>query len=121
MASILESLGFKVDRPKRNPPWAEEELILALDLYLKRGLLDDTDPEIVNLSNVLNRLEIHSDRPDPERFRNPNGVALKLSNLAAIDPNYDGRGMTRMGKRDVEVWNRFSSDEDACQGCRRSG
>ena len=42
-------------------------------------------------------------------------VALKLRmNFAAIDPNYVGRrGMTRGGKRDIDVWNRYASDEDA--------
>ena len=28
----LKSLGFAVETPRRNPPWAEQELILALDL-----------------------------------------------------------------------------------------
>ena len=57
-----------------------------------RVLLDDTDPAVVELSHVLNSLEIQSERPDADRFRNPNGVALKLANFAARDPNYDGRG-----------------------------
>lgn len=101
-------------RPRRrNPTWAEEELILALDLYLRSGLLDDTNPAVVELSHALNSLEIQAERPDADRFRNPNGVALKLANFAAIDPNYHGRGMTRHGKRDAEVWDRYASDEDA--------
>ena len=37
VARHLESLGFDVERPPRNPTWAEEELILALDLYLRLG------------------------------------------------------------------------------------
>lgn len=112
VARLLESLGFTVERLARNPRWAEEELVLALDLYLRSGLLDDADPAVVDLSRVLNALKIHSERPDPVRFRNPNGVAMKLGNFAAIDPNYDGRGLTRSSKRDVEVWNRYASDED---------
>ena len=101
-------------RPRRrNPRWAEEELVLALDLYLRSGLLDDTDPAVVELSRVLNSLEIHSERPDADRFRNPNGVALKLANFAAIDDNYHGRGMTSYSKLDKEVWGRYSPDQDA--------
>ena len=96
----------------RNPPWAEEELILALDLYVRWGLLDAANPAVLDLSRVLNNLTIHSERPDEARFRNPNGVALKLANFAAIDPNHNGRGMTRGGKRDVLVWDRYSSDGD---------
>ena len=113
VARRLESLGFDVERPPRNPPRAEEELILALDLYLRLGLLNDMDPAVVDLSRVLKTLPIHSARPDPIRFRNGNGVAMKLANFAAIDPNYIGRGMTSVGKLDSEVWNRYASDEDA--------
>jgi hypothetical protein len=117
VANRLRQLGFLVqvhDRPPaRNPPWAEEELILALDLYLREGLLDDTDPKVIELSELLNRLPTHPDRPDRARFRNPNGVALKLANFAALDPSYPGQGMSRHGQRDAEVWNRLSGDEDA--------
>ena len=104
VARLLESLGFEVEKPRRNPPWAEEELILALDLYLREGLLDDKDQAVIELSGDLNALTVHSERPDAFRFRNPNGVALKLANFAALDPNYGGRGMTRGGRRDAEVW-----------------
>ena len=38
---------------------------------------------------------------------------MKLANFAAIDPNHMGRGMTSVGNLDVEVWNRYASDEDA--------
>ena len=112
VARHLESLGFDIERPPRNPPWSEEELVLALDLYLRRGILRASHPEVVDLSRVLNGLAIHSEPPDLARFRNPNGVALKLSNFAAFDPTYDGRGMTRGGKLDTQVWDQYASDED---------
>ncbi len=113
IAHRLESLGFEVQRPPpRNPSWAEEELILALDLYLRRGTLDSANPAVVELSRVLNALTIQPERPDAARFRNPNGVTLKLANFAAIDLTYPGRGMTRGGKRDTEVWDRYASDKD---------
>jgi len=102
-----------VKKTSRNPPWAEEELILALDLYIRSGLLDKSHPDVKELARVLRSLSIHPERPDPERFRNPNGVELKLANFAAIDPNHDGQGMRRSGKRDAEVWERYASDEDA--------
>jgi 5-methylcytosine-specific restriction enzyme A len=90
----------------RNPNWARDELILALDLYLRRRptLPGDDDPDVVELSKLLNDLPIHTVRPDQERFRNPNGVALKLANLAALDPMYPGAGMPRGGRLDAEVW-----------------
>ncbi len=70
----------------RNPPWEPEELILALDLYLQIGKSDDKDPQVIALSETLNRMRLDIARPDPSRFRNPNGVAMKLANFAALDP-----------------------------------
>jgi 5-methylcytosine-specific restriction protein A len=103
-----------VERPSRhrNPTWAWDELILALDLYLRHGLVDDRDSRVIELSEVLNELPIHTVRPDEERFRNPNGVALKLANFAALDPSYDGVGMSRGGKRDATVWDRYHDCPD---------
>ena len=95
VAARLRQLGFVVrthERSPRNPPWAEDELILALDLYLRQGRLDDTHPLVIELSEALNRLPIHSHRPDHARFRNPNGVALKLANFSALDPSYPAGG-----------------------------
>lgn len=94
----------------RNPPWHRDELILALDLYFRLGrtLPDDTHPEVVTLSRFLNSLEIHAKRPDEARFRNPNGVALKLANFRALDQ--PGHGMRRGGKLDKEVWEEFRAD-----------
>ena len=84
----------------RNPPWVDEELILALDLYLRSGHLDNDHPEVIELSRALNDLPLQPNRPNVEKFRNPNGVSLKLANFAAIDPAHPGKGMTRGGKRE---------------------
>ncbi|MGH2991776.1 MAG: hypothetical protein ACRDMA_18325 [Solirubrobacterales bacterium] len=92
----------------RNPPWAEDELILALDLYLRKGLLDDTDPEVVELSKILNKLPSQVERRDRATFRNPNGVAMKLANFARLDPAYPGSGLSRGGRREEDVWARYS-------------
>jgi 5-methylcytosine-specific restriction protein A len=96
----------------RNPKWAVDELILALDLYLRAGLLDAKHAEVVELSRVLNALPIHTVRPYAETFRNPNGVALKLANLAALDPGYAGKGMAAGGRLDAEVWHQYVNDRE---------
>ena len=44
------------------------------------------NPEVVALSDLLNRLPDPHRRPDPEKFRNANGVVLKITNFAALDP-----------------------------------
>jgi 5-methylcytosine-specific restriction protein A len=67
--------GISEGRRGRHPAWEADELILAVDLYLDYGLIDDTDQRVIELSRTLNALQIHGSRPDAERFRNPNGVA----------------------------------------------
>ncbi|CAN5881987.1 hypothetical protein BH24ACT15_BH24ACT15_05390 [soil metagenome] len=91
----------------RNPPWTADELILALDLYLRMGANSAGSRDVIELSGVLNALPIHTVRPDQEKFRNPNGVALKLANFQALDPSYSGVGMTRGGRGDARVWDRY--------------
>src|SRR5690606_30181092 len=101
-------------KKKRNPKWQRDELILALDLYfqLEPGQIHAKNPHIVELSNILNKLPIHSDREQFERFRNPNGVGLKLSNFLALDDSYAGKGMTSTSKLDKEVFTDFKDKRE---------
>ena len=112
VARRLDDLGFEVDRLRGNPRWVEEELILALDLYLREGMLNKTHPSVVELSERLNSLTVHAERSDLANFRNPAGVAMKLANFAWIDPSHRG-GLKHGGALDREVWNRYASEQDA--------
>lgn len=96
----------------RNPKWHRDEIILALDLYsrLEPGQISSTNSEIQELSQLLNQLPIHDVRPDEAKFRNANGVSLKLSNFLAIDPSYHGVGMQSFSKLDEKVFKEFESD-----------
>ncbi len=93
----------------RNPKWHRDEVILALDLYydLKSGEMNSNNPEVIKLSELLNRLPIHMYRPDQEKFRNANGVNLKLGNFKFYDPEYVGVGLKGGSKLDQEVLNEF--------------
>jgi 5-methylcytosine-specific restriction enzyme A len=97
----------------RNPKWHRDEIILALDLYFRedRGIITKSNEKIIELSDLLNQLPLFPNRPDAEKFRNPNGVSLKLSNFLAIDPNYDGKGMESFSKLDEEVFREFMNDK----------
>jgi hypothetical protein len=108
----------------RNPPWVREELILALELYLRRwqkSTIGHDDPEVVELSRTLNGLPIHEDRPDATRFRNPNGVYMKLANFARLDPAYPGEGLTRGNRLERAVWDEFAGDPVYLQLIAQSG
>ena len=88
----------------RNRPWSREELVLALDLYFKIGASYKTHPDVIELSEVLNRLSDSSGESDATRFRNPSGVAMKLGNFARLDRNYSGAGLTHGNKLEtIEV------------------
>ena len=98
----------------RNPKWHRDEIILALDLYFseERGSIDDKNPIIIEVSQILNELPLFPERPDDIRFRNANGVTLKLSNFLAFDPDYKGKGMTGGSKLDEQVFNEYFHQRD---------
>ncbi|BAN04384.1 hypothetical protein [Ilumatobacter coccineus] len=96
-----------------NPPWSESERILALELYLRRGMVSKRDPELIALSERLRDAHLAATGAVSETFRNPTGVSLKLANFAALDPEHVGVGMQRGSRGDVETWNQYSGDTDA--------
>ena len=103
-----------VPEKKRNPKWHRDELILALDLYfrLEQGQRHARNPLIIALSETLNKLPIHGNKEEYEKFRNPNGVSLKLSNFLALDESYSGKGMAATSKLDKEVFAEFKDKRE---------
>jgi 5-methylcytosine-specific restriction enzyme A len=100
----------------RNPTWSRDELILALDLYLRHRerLPDSDDTEIAELSQTLNSL-FGEQAKDAVLFRNRNGVYMKLANFRAVDPLHTSqgkRGLSRGGNGVAEVWEEFSNRGD---------
>ena len=83
--------------------WTREELILALNLYLKLpfGKLHHGTPEIIHLAQILGRT--------------PNSIAMRLSNFASVDPFHQGRGIKGLtgGIKQVEpIWNEFINNKE---------
>ena len=98
----------------RNPKWHRDEIILALDLYFssERGSIDAKNPKISELSKILNSLPLFYNKPDAEKFRNPNGVTLKLSNFLPFDKSYTGKGMTSSSKLDEELFKKYVNKKE---------
>lgn len=96
----------------RNPKWSRDELILPLDLYFRVNPIhpSDENPEIIALSETLNSLPLHPQSQHGEKFRNPNGVYMKLCNFLRFDPGCSGTGLLRGGKLEKEIWEEFSGD-----------
>ena len=78
--------------------WTRHELLIVLNLYhkLRFGQFDQRQPVVIDLAN---RLE-----------RTPSSVAMKLSNLASLDPALKLRGIEGLkgaSQLDRDVWNEF--------------
>jgi 5-methylcytosine-specific restriction enzyme A len=112
VAHKLRSLGYVVP-PGRSPDWARDELILACDLVAQNDwrYLDAEDPEVVELSRLLQTLPIHSPQVRSGDFRNPNGVARKTADIATRHPQYAGKP-TKGGALDAAVLDDFLSSPD---------
>ena len=87
--------------PRKNL-WSRDELILALNLYLKLpfGKLHSRTPEIVHLAKVLGRT--------------PSSIAMRLNNFASVDPCHQQRGIGGLsgGKKQVEpIWQEFINNK----------
>ena len=84
--------------------WTRDELILALNLYLKLpfGKLHSGTPEIIHLANLLGRT--------------PGSIAMRLNNFASVDPYHQQRGIGGLpgGRKQVEpIWNEFINNKEA--------
>lgn len=98
----------------KNPKWHRDELILTLNLYfnLESSSFISTNPEIINLSKILNKLPLHSNQTRNSDFRNPNGVAMKLSNFTSIDPDNPAKGLDRTSQLDKQIFFEFQNNQN---------
>jgi predicted HNH restriction endonuclease len=104
-----------VDKEVQNDDWIRDELILALDLYLRHRASppSKTSAEIVELSALLIRLGEILDAQRNSTYRNPNGVYMKIMNFRRVDPEYIATGKVGLGrgsKQEEVVWNEFASE-----------
>jgi 5-methylcytosine-specific restriction protein A len=113
-----------VELRRRNPTWVRDELLLALDLYLRHeGNPPRSSAEIEELSQTLNRLGRYLGIATEDRFRNVNGVYMKLMNFRRFDPAFTEagrRGLSRGGQREAEIWNEFAPDPERCHAMAQS-
>jgi predicted restriction endonuclease len=83
--------------------WTKEQLKLAFNLYcqLPFGKLHSRNKEIIELAGLIGRT--------------PSALAMKLCNIASIDPaiiNSGRKGLGNASALDREVWNEFHADWD---------
>lgn len=100
---------------QRNPPWSRDELILALDLYLRHRnhIPGKTSSEIAELSLLLNGMARQAGEGREATYRNLNGVYMKLMNFRRFDSDYtrEGKvGLQRGNRLEEEVWSHYAND-----------
>jgi putative restriction endonuclease len=83
--------------------WTREELIVALNLYLRLpfGKLHSRTNEIIELANLIGRT--------------PSSVAMRLNNFASVDPFHQKRGIKGLvgGRKQVEpIWKEFIGNKE---------
>lgn len=108
----------------RNPPWSREELLLALELYLRNREAPPgkTSEQVLKLSQELNQLRSCIGTKGNGTFRNASGVYLKMMNFRSLDPDYLAKGkvgMTHRNKLEETVWNEyFQRQNELLRVCR---
>lgn len=98
--------------PTRNPPWTRDELILALDLYMSHRPMipGPAHADVVQLSTLLNRFASATGVSGSTKFRNTNGVAMKLQNFRRFDPGQSGKGLVAGARQEEEIWSTYAGD-----------
>jgi hypothetical protein len=98
--------------------WTREEVILAMDLYVTVGAMNGgpvpgtESAETVQLSALLKTLSAYPPELQPDKYRNPDGVYLKLMNLRAVETG-GVHGMNAYSQLDAAVWRDYIDNLNA--------
>ena len=100
------------EKSKRNPNWSRDELILALDFYVKnRGKsFEDTSEEVQRLAREVNAVGRALGLTGTDTFRNAVGASMKLQNFRSRDPDVDAKGLSRGNRLEQVLMDEFITD-----------
>lgn len=111
---VHPSPSGKPSTAQSNPAWSRDELILALDLYLRHrpSVPSPKHPDVLELSEFLGRLGAVLGVGPTINFRNANGVCMKLGNFRQWDPDYTSagkKGLVKGNKGEAVVWSDYAN------------
>lgn len=99
----------------QNPDWTWDEQVLALEFYMRNPSSPPakSSQEVAELSETLRRLGEQTGATMNDKYRNPNGVYMKLMNFRRFDPNFQSQGKSGLSggsKGEEAVWEKFATD-----------
>ena len=99
----------------RNPKWTRDEILLTLDFYHSHypKIPEKNSQEISNLSKTLRKTQEKLDNDIDEKYRNINGVYMKLMNFHHLNPNHSGEGLKSVSELDREIYRDFENDKES--------
>ncbi|MGB3180559.1 MAG: HNH endonuclease [Cyclobacteriaceae bacterium] len=102
-----------VNKPKASPSWEDDEIILGLDVFwkIRPEPIMRNDPRIVELSRIMNALDIHPPERRAETFRSPNGIAKVLQLYVQIETGV--YNMIKPGKDAIRLYQQYDNDREA--------
>ncbi|MFB7517928.1 HNH endonuclease [Streptomyces sp. NPDC056144] len=91
--------------------WARDELLLACALVMENGWreLRQGDVRVLELSDLLRSLPLHENASSDPRFRSPNSVSRKTTDIATAHPGHQGTP-TKGGRPTRQIVTDFLAD-----------
>ncbi len=116
-AGRLIKLGYDVLSPGQNADWSWDEHVLALDFYLthRDPVPGKPSAQIQGLSELLIALGKRTGVAMTPKFRNANGVYMKMMNFRRLDPEFKAQGKSGLQRgSDLErrVWEAYAGERE---------
>ncbi|MFH8575871.1 HNH endonuclease [Streptomyces zaomyceticus] len=101
--------------------WGRDELLLACALVMENGWreLRQNDVRVLELSNLLRSLPLHTNAAADSRFRSRNSVSRKTTDIATAHPDHAG-GATKGGRPTQNIVADFLADPEGMLAAARA-
>jgi len=106
---VQQGVAFPRMARSRKTAWLREELVLALDLYVREGLRPARESRQA-LSETLRAFPDEAELAVASRFRDLGSVDDKLWDFARIDPDGPRAGRSAARAPERAIWDEFGND-----------
>ena len=97
----------------KNSKWLRDEIIITLDFYHRNypNIPEKKSKELKQLSDNLNNLALKLNKNINDKYRNINGVYMKLMNFNSLNANHTGKGLSGASNLDKVIYLEFENDK----------